>query len=285
MRVQSSETTDGMPNRRGRGRALALPALFLPVTLRGWFVFFSVLLFIWAPIPLGLLFPVSLLVLLAAAAFGRVRTAVGLFLLFVLGFYGYIQVIYLITAFLALLAGNGASFDLTSSYDSYQASLLGPLMLLGIIWLLLAVPNRAHQLGVDKDGTSGVRGLVVGLLTAGACALTGGYIWLVHYGLLANLHTGQVVAGIIFTVALVPPYYASLARACWQRGISGVLSPKPLIKRWRHVITQVESARAAEVQRARTEASRPKNVASERLSWLDRMLRWVYTYQPRSAAP
>lgn len=214
MQVQSDETTEGMSNRRGLGRVLALPSLFLPVTLRGWFVFFSVLLFIWAPVPLLFLLPVAVLVLIVAVALGGVRTAAGLFLLLVFGFYGYIQVIFLVTAFLALLAGNGASFDVTSSYDSYQAFLLGQLFLLGIIWLLLGVPNRAHQLELDKDGTSGVRGLVVGLLTAGACALTGGYIWLVHYGLLANLHTGQVVAGIIFTVALVPPYYASLARAC-----------------------------------------------------------------------
>jgi hypothetical protein len=88
MQVQSGEPTDGMPNRRVLGRALALPALFLPVTLRGWFVFFSILIFIWAPVPLLFLLPVAVLILIVAVALGRVRTATGLFLLLVFGFYG-----------------------------------------------------------------------------------------------------------------------------------------------------------------------------------------------------
>jgi hypothetical protein len=72
-----------------------------------------------------------------------------------------------------------------------------------------------------------VQSLLVGLLTTAACILTGIYIWLLRYAVLQNVHTGQLVAGIIFTIALIPRYYTSLAGACWQRGLFGVLSPTP----------------------------------------------------------
>jgi hypothetical protein len=286
MQVRPGEVSDGMPKRRGQGGTLLLLALLLPRTRMGWFVLFSVLIFIWAPLPLLLYLAALVFMLIVAAVMGRGRTVrvAGTFLLAVFGFYASTQVIYLVTALLALLAGNGASFTAIYSDTFYINFVFGELLLLVIIWLLLGIPNQAHKLELDIDGTAGVRGLVVGLLTAVACALTGGYIWLTHYSLLANVHTSQLVAGIIFTVALVPPYYASLARACWKRGLSGVLSPKPLVERWRQLVTEVQNARVAEVRRAHAEASRAENVASDRLGWLDRILRWLYTYERRSAA-
>jgi hypothetical protein len=93
--------------------------------------------------------------------------------------------------------------------------LFGQLLLVAIIWVLLGVPHKAARAGLDKDGKGGVQSLLVGLLTATACALTGGYIWLLHYSVLTNVRTPQLIAGIIFTVALLPHYYNSLARACW----------------------------------------------------------------------
>jgi hypothetical protein len=150
-----------------------------------------------------------------------------------------------------------------------------------ILWLLVGVPQRAYWFGLGTNLADGARSLLVGLVTTVACVLSGIFVWL----LINGLTRGQLVAGIVFTVALTPPYYSAVARACCQRGFFGMLSPKPLIKPWRQLGTQVHRARAVQAAAARAEALRPKSVASESPCWLDRMLERLYTYERHSAAP
>jgi hypothetical protein len=146
-------------------------------------------------------------------------------------------------------------------------------LIAAILWLLVGVPQRAYWFGLGTNLFDGARSLLVGLVTTTACMLSGIFVWLLHYSLLNTLTEGQLVAGIVFTVALAPPYYSAVARAGCQRGFFGMLSPEPLIKPWQQLVTQVQSARAVQAVAARAEALRPKSVASESPGWLARMLK------------
>jgi hypothetical protein len=212
--------------------------------------------------------------------------------------------VYAIAGFLALLVSNGAPSARTS-YGSYWNFVFAEFLIVTILWLLLGIPHRAYrfELGkgtqpnkpstrssvhpghradtpseptlcsetTPKDGAGDAQRLLVRLLATAAAMLSGIFLWLLHYTVVAGLTTGQLVAGIVFTIALMAPYYASLARACCQRGLFGVLSPKPLAKHWHQLVTEMQSARVSQ--------------ASESLGWLDRTLQWLYTYQRHSAAP
>jgi hypothetical protein len=287
MQVQVSEAADGMPIRRGLGGALAVFTLFLPRTRAAWWVLLGAISFTALPIPFPFAFPVYFVGSFFLAGVvatrevqqsrnpsRRMLTAAGRVLLWMLAFYWSTLIIYWVTSFLVLLATSGGSGDGTqvpSSATSGNSALwdlaVSQLMLLVIGWLLLGVPHQAHDLKLytdgtgdaeDKEGRRDAGELVVGLSVTAACALTGGYIWLVHYSLAANFKTPQLVAGIIFTVALVPIYYHRLARAVLHRGLFEVLSTKPLREGWRRLAIEVEKARAAQARRARAEASRKR---------------------------
>jgi hypothetical protein len=178
--------------------------------------------------------------------------------------------IQLLTGVLALLAGSGVSFAVLYS-ATYLDFLLAQLLLAAIIWLLIGVPHQAHEMGLDKDSAGEVQRSLVGALTVVACACTAIYIWLLRYSLLENIHDGPLFVGTVFTIALLPRYYSSLARACWQRGISGIFSTAPLVSRWDRVKEEVHKARHAD------DGGRAD--AAERLGWLDRTLRAIYTYE------
>jgi hypothetical protein len=194
------------------------------------------------------------------------------------------QAVFGVAAFFANLASNGAP-SAGIDYGGYWSLDFAEFLISAILWLLVGVPQRAYWFGLGTNLADGARSLLVRLVTTAACVLSGIFVWLLHYSLINKLTEGQLVAGIVFTVALTPPYYSAVARACCQRGFFGMLSPKPSIKPWRQLVTQVQSARAVQAAAARPEALRPKSVASESPGWLDRMLKRLYTYERRSAAP
>ena len=160
--------------------------------------------------------------------------------------------VWVVTAFLVSLASNGDKFA-TAYYDPFAGAVGWAELLLVIValWLLIGVPNQAYKLKLGKDGRA--QHVVVGVITATACVLTGTYLLLQHFGRgqLSSVKRGPLAAGIVFTAVLVWPFYRSLARACWQRGTRGVLNPKALKDPWRETVTEVWSAkrRAAEAIR------------------------------------
>jgi hypothetical protein len=122
---------------------------------------------------------------------------------------------------------------------------LGRMSLLVAIWILIGVPNQAHRVGLKKDGYA--QHILVRVLTAGTCIFTGIYFYSEHLrgGGLRDVPTGLLVAGIVFTAALVAPTCSSIERAIWQRGIVGAFSafsPKALRESWRKLAAEVLDA-------------------------------------------
>ena len=265
-------------------------ALLFPVSWPGWLAFLSILLFIWwPPVPVSqeifliLFFIWALILTVAVPARGKYRArrmAVRLLAWWVI-LYLSTQAVRQVAAFFADLATNGAPPAGTQGYGGYWAFAFAEFLISAIIWLLVGVPQRAYWFGLGENLADDARSLLVGLVTTAACVLSGIFVWL----LINGLPKGQLVAGIIFTVALTPPYYSAVARACCKRGFFGMLSPMPVVKPWQQLVTQVQSARAAQATAARAEALRLKNAASESPGWMDRMLKWLYTYERHSRVP
>lgn len=281
--------TSAQPGRR-RGGLAAVAALLFPVSWPGWLAFLSILLFIWwPPVPVSqkiflILFFIWALILTVAVPIRgerRARRRAVRFLAWWFILYLSTQAVRGVAVFFAYLATNGASLAGIDGYGGYWGFAFAEFLISAILWLLVGVPQRAYWFGLGTNLADGARSLLVGLVTTVACVLSGIFVWL----LINGLTRGQLVAGIVFTVALTPPYYSAVARACCQRGFFGMLSPKPLIKPWRQLGTQVHRARAVQAAAARAEALRPKSVASESPCWLDRMLERLYTYERHSAAP
>ena len=267
-----------------------MAALLFPVSWPGWLAFLSILLFIWwPPVPVSqkiflILFFIWALILTVAVPIRgkyRARRMAVRFLAWWFILYLSTQAVRRVAAFFANLASNGAPSPGIHSYGGYWGFAFAEFLISAILWLLVGVPQRAYWFGLGTNLYDDARSLLVGLVTTAACVLSGIFVWL----LINGLTKGQLIAGIVFTVALTPPYYSAVARACCQRGFFGMLIPKPLTKSWRQLVIQVQSARTVQAAAARAEALGPNSVPSESPGWLDRVLIRLYTYERHNAAP
>jgi hypothetical protein len=138
-------------------------------------------------------------------------------------------------------SGNVGSSDLQSAQIDQWT---GIALVLAMFWLLVRTPQQLFKIKLDTHSTEEMRRVLLGLLTAAASVLTGIYILSLHFGRgpLSQVHPGPLVAGVIGTVVLVAPSYRSLAKACWQRGVSGVFSPRGLIHYWGETLAELENA-------------------------------------------
>lgn len=107
-------------------------------------------------------------------------------------------------------------------------------ILVAILWSLLGIPHRAFKFRLDLTGNGTAQELMLGSLAGLASALAGVSILLLHFdrGALAQVNIKALVAGVIFTSFLIYPVFKALARACWQRGVTGVFSPRSLFEKW-----------------------------------------------------
>jgi hypothetical protein len=131
---------------------------------------------------------------------------------------------------LAALAGGG-TYDFGS--PSNAAAYLPPVILSTylptvILWLLLGVPHRAFKYELDRSGEGLAQHVLLKILTVAASILTGIYVLMLHFsnGPLHGTSIQVLIPGIIFTTFLILPAYKSLSKACWQRGIRDLFSPK-----------------------------------------------------------
>jgi hypothetical protein len=113
-----------------------------------------------------------------------------------------------------------------------------------ILWALLGVPYRAFKYKLDQNGEGNAQSVMVGTLATIASLLTAVFIILLHYGNgpFSRIQVRPLMVGTIFTVFLVFLIFRSLAKACWQRGILGILSPRPLIMRWGQAAAELGAA-------------------------------------------
>jgi hypothetical protein len=130
-------------------------------------------------------------------------------------------------AFLVSLVTNGVGFATAFSYPfAGKIGFARLLLLLALPWVVVGVPDQAFKLRLDRGGTGDARRVTVNLITGLSCVLTGIYLVLLHFpgGPLHKIPRGQLVTGILVTVLLVAPFYRSIARICWQWGITGFFS-------------------------------------------------------------
>jgi len=242
----------------------ALTALFLPRTLQGRLVFFGVVLLLASEMVILSTFGLGLLIAALAEAVWiwalvvavrdrrrrhkhlTIRRAfavgigisVGLIALALTADLGESVLTFITTGGSA--SGGASSSDLQSTQIDQFA---GIALALAVFWLLVRIPQRLFKIKLDTHSTEEMQRVLLGLLTAAASVLTGIYILLLHFGggPLSQVRPGPLVAGVIGTVVLLAPSYRSLARACWQRGVSGVFSPRGLKHYWGETLAELEN--------------------------------------------
>jgi len=142
---------------------------------------------------------------------------------------------------LATLATNGVySFDNEGVRGYFYAQ---NFLIFGVLWLLFGIPYRGFKYELDRDGEGSLRDVMLGTLAVAASLLTSTFILLLHYGNgpFSKISLWPLIIGCIFTVCLTIPLYQTIAKACWQRGILGILSPSPLIERWRQAAVELDA--------------------------------------------
>jgi len=279
------QASNHAPTRRAH-HGFAVTALFFPRTRDGRIIFACVIVSLVLPItePAAFAFLVLPGVIIWAAIKRRRRLIrlTGQAVVWAIVASVSALFIALVTFLLALLASNGAarlSNPITEA-NSFLSRLIGILMG-ATIWLLMGVPHQAYKIRLDKEGHGSAQSLLVSLLAATACVLTGIYIGLLHYTLLREIPVAQLAVGIIFTVVLLAPYYRSLARACWRRGVPGFLMINEDEERpWRNTANELLAARrdfdqtqATRVNEGR-EQSQPYSAPQRRVS----TTRWIIIY-------
>jgi hypothetical protein len=250
----------------GRGGFIGVAALFLPGTWPARLMFLAVVLFsasgpfrVGNPVNLALFLTASIVLIAAVLLLANkieVPRGSGLPALLDSIFQGSdldedVWIFRALVMFVVVIAVFGAGFFLTflvangaTSKGASKGTVIWAqdVLLLVTMWLVFGVPNQAYTIKLAKDGYA--QRVLVGVITAAACALTGTYLFLLSLsgGPLRNIKTGQLVAAIVFTVVLVAPFYRSLARACWQRGIGGFVSPEAVLKAWHRLAEEVQAA-------------------------------------------
>jgi hypothetical protein len=163
---------------------------------------------------------------------------------------------------LALIAigGNGkVSFAL---YSSAPSSVLGEVDLcLALITALILVwvPQVFFRIQLDINGTKDTQRILLHLITAASTVMTGIILLLLHFGdsRLRAITTTVFIVGVIGVMFLVAPSYRSLAKACWQHGITGVFSLVTWKQHWRNIKNELEEALDRTVKRGMTPPGPP----------------------------
>ena len=143
---------------------------------------------------------------------------------------------------LATMATNGVYGPDESGRVSYY---VGNYLLFGILWLILGVPYRAFKYKIDQSGEGKSQNVVTVSLAAVASLLTGAFVLLLHSrkGPFSQVDIKALIVGGIFTVFLVVPIYRAIAKACWQRGILGILSPRSFLAHWREAAIEIDTTK------------------------------------------
>ncbi len=233
---EDRENSEGLQTWGGR---LGVAALFLPRTLWAGIPFlFFILIAASIPIPypfnLILAGPAVLFLLSLIMTFGMLSLFIS-----IAGLYLFLVT----TASLVSLAGNGAGWAPTFSAPYHGEVGWAEISLVAaVLWLLVGVPDQAFKIGLNKGEARQARRVIVKLITAASCVLTGVYLFMLHFsgGPLHKVHRGPLLTGIVFAVVLLAPAYQSVVTAFWRHGIIGI--PEALIDYWGDTGAKVRAA-------------------------------------------
>jgi hypothetical protein len=148
--------------------------------------------------------------------------------------------------FLAFMAAGGSSrlSFVSSGTSPGPLGIVETYLLLVTVVLLVWIPEVLFRIQLDMSGAEDAQRVLLGLITAASCAMTGVCFLLAHFGggPLRNVNIGTLVVGTIATVLLVAQPYRSLARVCWQRGIADVFSLRARKQHWANMVTELGKA-------------------------------------------
>jgi hypothetical protein len=241
-----------------RGRT-AVAALFLPRTRQGRLGSLGLIMVLAAelmPMPANVFValladPVLIWALVVAVRDRRrrnrhltARRALAITARVIAGYLLFSVVFVLGTQGLATLVANGSPDSGTQITGSVRYYLFEIVIALAIVGVLVWVPAQLFKMNLDMERNEEVRRVLLGLITAAASVLTGIYILMLHLGggQLSKVNGAQLIAGMVFTLVLVGPFYRSLARAFWQRGISGIFSLRVMRRHWDEALTEIQEA-------------------------------------------
>ena len=232
---------------RGRG-LLTKAALFLPKPMAGRLTVLAVIFAVGgggvgATIAF-LLFVLAFIVAVAGSLRGegrrmiRLRRTLGRIGVVIIG----LAAVRETAAFLAFLTSGG-----NDRFALGPPGMIGSIetyVVLATFVLLVWVPQVFFTIQLDIKGTGDAQRVLLSLITVTACGLTATYFLLLHFsrGPLHSLPPGPLVAAVIGTVLIVAPPYRALARACWQRGLTGTFHPRTLQQHWRNAISELGKA-------------------------------------------
>jgi hypothetical protein len=147
-------------------------------------------------------------------------------------------------------APRSLAFMAASGNGGFGASSTGPLGSISVVvgaamlGILLWPPQLFFRLQLDIDGSGSAQRVLLRLITATACGLTGTDILLLHFGggPLSRIGIGPLIAGMIGTTLLLAPIYWSVARACWLHGVAGLVYPRTLRRHWASSFAELREA-------------------------------------------
>lgn len=147
---------------------------------------------------------------------------------------------------LAYMASDGSgriSFGLGTISPGSLGGVETFLILVTVV-VLVWIPQVFFMIQLDVNGTGDAQHVLLGLITAASCAMTGICFFLGHFddGPLHTVSMGALIVGIIGVMLLVAPPYRSLAKTCWQRGFAGVFSVRVLKQRWSNMAKELRKA-------------------------------------------
>jgi hypothetical protein len=156
----------------------------------------------------------------------------------------------------------------TNEYFGIQGDLIA-----GVGWLLVGVPCRGFKFSLDREGEGSLRRTVTGSLAAAASVLVGAYVITLHFGggPFSKVDLRTLIVGDIFTIILLPPIFRAIAEKCWERGLSGSLSLRPLGEKWLKAGEELDKdwmeyyLKKFSAERAAARASKPTRAAVDHL--------------------
>jgi hypothetical protein len=247
----------GVRSRRGAKVILSLPTLPLRLTFMGIFVFVAVTVIVPSYFAYAWLEIISAFlvagVFAARESLRRTHSGTGLQrgLGTSLGVVAIGVAIVMVTRFVAAGGTFGTVSHHTLRYEYVEFDTV-----VVTLAVLLWVPQVFFNIQLDMDGTGHSQRILLGLVAVTASLLTGIYVLLEHFGggALRSVSIGPLIAGVVGLVVIITPIYRSLARACWNRGISGILQFGDYRQGWRKTLTELGKAidGAAERRIART---------------------------------
>jgi hypothetical protein len=153
-------------------------------------------------------------------------------------------------------AATGDFGTAANNHTYHRLGLIDLDLIVVTLGLLLWIPQLFFNIQLDMHGTGDAQRVLLALVAVAASIVTGIYVLLQHFGggSLRQIRIGPLATGVVGLMVLITPVYRSLARACWSRGISGIVQFSKYRQDWGKTLIELRKAvdRASELSIARS---------------------------------